>query len=134
MDTKELQEKLIIFLDAIGRVIIGEEIKERATDTSITVKNPTIVHVEPKNGNISIQFFPVFFKEFLGSKTEGTTFTYNRNVISLCDHMVLDFKLYAQYMQMYYGAPQAVPAKAPTPPQQPPASNVEPPVIKLFED
>lgn len=131
MDTKELQEKLVVFLDAIGRVIVGEELKERSDETKLVVKNPVIIHVEPKNGNISIQFFPVFFKEFLGAKSEGCVFTYNKNAVSVADRIVLDFKLYAQYLQMFYGAPVA---PQQTPQMTPPQQGATPPVIKLFED
>lgn len=131
MDTKEIQEKLVVFLDAIGRVIVGEEVKERSTDVELVVKNPVIVHVEPKNGNISIQFFPVFFKEFLGSKSDGSIFTYNKSNLAIADRTVLDFKLYAQYTQMFSNNPvQAqpnTPADSKTPAKQPE-------VIKLFED
>ena len=130
METKELQDKLIVFLDAIGRVIVGEELKERSTDKELVVKNPVIIHVEPKNGNISIQFFPVFFKEFLGSKSEGSIFTYNKANLALADKMVMDFKLYAQYLQMFYGQPVA--QGAPASPQG--TDGTDKKVIKLFED
>lgn len=124
MNTKELQENMVVFLDAIGRVIVGENIKNRSDDDNLVVKNPVIIHVEPKNGNIAIQFFPLFFKEFLGSKGEGSIFTFNKDNISLMDETVLDFKLYAQYAQMFVE-------------NQQPVSNVQnnqPEVIKLFED
>lgn len=124
MNTKELQENMVVFLDAIGRVIVGENIKNRSDDDNLVVKNPVIIHVEPKNGNIAIQFFPLFFKEFLGSKGEGSIFTFNKDNISLMDETVLDFKLYAQYAQMFIE-------------NQQPVSNVQnnqPEVIKLFED
>ena len=124
MDTKKLQEKMVVYLDAIGRVIIAEEETERSTENILCVKNPAIIHVEPKNGNISIQFFPVFFKEFLGSKTEGISFSINKGTISIADHMVLDFKLYAQYLQMFYGQQ----AQAETQNQE------QAKVIKLFDE
>ena len=133
METKELQDKLVVFLDAIGRVIVGEELKDRSTDTQLVVKNPVIIHVEPKNGNISIQFFPVFFKEFLGSKSEGSIFTYNKANLAIADNMVMDFKLYAQYLQMFYGQPPTATQTVGAPP--PPQGNDNgPKTIKLFED
>lgn len=133
MDTKELQEKLILFLDPIGRVLIGEKDEERTNDTDFVVNNPVIIHVEPTNGNISIQFFPVLFKEFLGSKDEKATFTYHKNNIAILDKTVFDFKLYAQYQQMFSNDPaQVAPQSAPqSAPQQ---AGGEPEVIKLFDD
>jgi len=127
MDTKEIQDKMVVFLDAIGRVIVGESIQERCDDENLVVKNPVIIHVEPKNGNISIQFFPVFFKEFLGAKTDGIIFTYSKKNIAFSDKTILDFKLYAQYMQIFSN--QNTPMQQPT--QQP---TQQPEVIKLFED
>lgn len=133
MDTKEIQEKMVVFLDAIGRVIVGEEIKERSSPDLLVVKNPVIIHVEPKSGNISIQFFPVFFKEFLGSKTDGVTFTFNKKNIALADHTVLDFKLYAQYTQMFSNQPIA-PQVAPQAQPQATGSDGQPAqTIKLFD-
>lgn len=126
MDTKELQNKLILFLDAIGRVIIGEKVDERDTDTQLVVKNPVIIHVEAKNGNIAIQFFPILFKEFLGSKEDGAIFTYNKNNISIMDKSIFDFKLYAQYNQMFYTDGSTQPLAQNT--------NSEPEVIKLFDE
>jgi hypothetical protein len=101
MDTKELQEKLVLFLDPIGRVLIGEKEEDRSTDDKLVVSNPVIIHVEPKDGNISIQFFPILFREFLGSRDEKGTFTYNTSNIGVMDKTVFDFKLYAQYSQMF---------------------------------
>jgi hypothetical protein len=128
MDTKSLQENMVVFLDAIGRVIVGEQIKERETESDLVVKNPIIVHVEPKNGNIAIQFFPIFFKEFLGSKDDASTFTFKKSNLSVMDKCVLDFKLYAQYAQMFSanGSPQTQNTQQ--------SNNQQPEVIKLFED
>lgn len=131
MDTKELQEKMVVFLDAVGRVIIGECLNKADSKSDIVkVKNPAIVHVEPKDGNIAIQFFPVFFKEFLGAKDEGIVFDYNRNSITIGEDAVLDFKLYAQYLQMFYGVQAKAPAGV-----APATQGTEPPkTVKLFDD
>jgi hypothetical protein len=125
MNTTELQESMVVFLDTIGRLIIGESIKDRCNDNDLVVKNPVVIHIEPRNGQISIQFFPLVFKEFLGSKDEGIVFSYNKKNISLADKTVLDFKIYAQYIQLFSNAPQTQPQNQ--------NNQSQPQVIKLFE-
>lgn len=105
MDTKFVQDNMVIFLDTLGRLIIGIEVKEKSNDELLFVQNPVIVHTETKNGNLLLQFFPVFFKEFIADKTESIVFSYNRKNISLASSIVLDFKFYAQYFNMFYNQP-----------------------------
>lgn len=131
MDTKELQEKLTVFLDPIGRVIIGEENSERTTTENFVVDNPVIIHTETNNGNISIQFFPILFREFLGSKDDKATFTYAKSNIAILDKTVFDFKLYAQYSQMFSDGPMGEVKQSQS---QPTMDNNQPETIKLFED
>lgn len=126
MDTSKLQENMVVFLDTIGRLIIAESVSDRCSDTDLVVKNPVVIHIEPRNGQMSVQFFPVVFKEFLGSKDEGITFTYKKSNISLADNIVLDFKIYAQYSQLFSAAPVA--------PAQLNNNQSNPQVIKLFDD
>ena len=131
MDTKDLQEKLVLYLDSIGRTIIAEEDVERSTDTHIVGSNPVIIHVEPNGGNISIQFFPTVFKEFLGSKDDKATFTILKDNISIMDKTVFDFKLYSQYAGMFAEDASVKPASSNTAVAD---VNSQPEVIKLFED
>lgn len=126
MDTSKLQENMVVFLDTIGRLIIAESDKERCNENDLVVKNPVVIHIEPRNGQMSVQFFPIVFKEFLGSKDEGITLTYKKNNISLADNIVLDFKIYAQYAQLFSAAPAA--------PSQVNNNQSNPQVIKLFDD
>lgn len=125
-----MEQSTVLFLDMLGRTIIGEKVSESAE--SLTIKNPAIVSVMPQQGpngqqRMAIQIFPVIFKEFLADKEKGCTFEYYKKNITISPDATLDFKLDIQYKQIFSSMP--VPA-APTP--TPAASNA--PTIKLFDD
>lgn len=123
-------KQLISFLDTVQRTVIGELISE--TDTTTTVRNPVIVHIEARRdprtgeptGQMAIQLLPIFFREFAADKEAPADFTYNKSQITLIkvdgDY---DFKLYSMFDQI----------SAPPPAQQAPATGpVEP--VKLFDN
>jgi hypothetical protein len=92
--------KIVVFLDYVGRTILGELSKE--TTDVLSVKNPVILHVVPaEGGRMSIQLLPLFFREFLGEKTSDIVFDYIKKQITTTDVEVLDFRLNAQYTQMF---------------------------------
>jgi hypothetical protein len=92
--------KIVVFLDYVGRTILGELSKE--TTDVLSVRNPVILHVVPaEGGRMSIQLLPLFFREFLGEKTGDIVFDYNKKQITTTDVEVLDFRLNAQYTQMF---------------------------------
>ena len=98
---------LTVFLDAVGRTIVGE-----ATDTTaktISVKNPAIIlaQPDPQQGRLSLQAMPVFFNEFLRSAEEGTVWTYNKANITICDHIDLIDKFVEQYDAIFGNAASA---------------------------
>lgn len=95
------KENIIVFFDAVGRTIITEKISE--TDQTIKVKNPVIVHIVPnqQTGQMALQLFPAFFKEFQADKSEDTLWSYPKNTIATCDAIDLDFRLLSQYEQMF---------------------------------
>jgi len=125
METK----KLITFLDAIGRTIIAEPAGE--SETHLKVKNPAVVNIVPTpdpqgRQSMSLQLFPLFFKEFLADKEQAIIFKYNKNNIVMTDgDVIFEVRLNMQYQQLFVPAPAA--------PVQPvaPAGSVEP--IKLFD-
>ena len=127
------QENMIVFFDTIGRTIIGEKLKE--TDDKVRVKNPVIVHIVPnqQTGQMALQLFPAFFKEFQADKSEDTTWEYWKNQITLGDPINLDFRLYSQYENMFSNI--VVPDQQIITPGQPqdssPAPAEEP--VKLFD-
>jgi hypothetical protein len=95
------QENIIVFFDTVGRTIIGEKVTE--SETKISIKNPVIVHIvpNPQTGQMALQLFPAFFKEFQADKNEDTTWHYWKSQIVLSDTIKLDFRLYSQYENMF---------------------------------
>lgn len=93
--------KLTVFLDTVGRTVLGEEIT--SSDSSLlSVKNPVIIETVPVDnaGKMSIRLLPIFFKGFLADQSKDVVISYNRSVISVTDIDALDFRLQAQYTQM----------------------------------
>lgn len=94
-------KKIKIFLDTIGRTIIGEVSKE--TEKALFIKNPAVVNItpNPQNGQISLQLLPLFFREFLADINESTQWSYQKSMITTCEDVTLDFKFIAQYQQIF---------------------------------
>jgi hypothetical protein len=122
------QNKTVVFFDAVGRTILGEKVEAETTDKVLAIKNPAVVHIMPnqQTGQLQLQILPLFFKEFLADKDAGTTWKYKRENITEAVDVTFDFKLEAQYRQIFANAPAPAPA-----PQQPQGS---PEVIKLFDE
>ena len=117
------EKKLTIFLDQVGRTVLGETEPSETTDAVLAVRNPAVVAVsQQQTGQLSLQILPLFFKEFLADKNDSTVWLYQKDKITLCKDVLLDFKLNAQYQQLF----GAIPA---TPPPQAQAD-----VIKLFDE
>lgn len=120
---------LKIFVDSVGRTIIGEVVEN--TDTALQVKNPCTIFVQPnEQGQLQVQTVPMFFREFLTpeGRDAGTTWTFNKATIvdsDCADH--LDGKLKTQYDTIIttLTAPDA---------QVDMDSSDEPEVVKLFDD
>lgn len=95
------KKDMIVFFDTIGRTIIAE--KDSETATHLKVKNPVIVHIVPnqQTGQMALQLFPAFFKEFQADKNEDTLWTYPKDLIVPSDHIALDFRLLSQYESMF---------------------------------
>ena len=111
--------KLTLFLDYIGRTLMGEIIE--TTETTIRVKNPVVVDTmhDPSNGKVTLQMLPLFFREFLQNSTEPLVWQFAKNRLTLCENGEVNAGLANQYTQIFSALPpQAV--KADT--------------IKLFED
>jgi hypothetical protein len=123
----ENQNKIVVFFDTVGRTILGERIDTETNNSVLAIKNPAVVHIMPnqQTGQLQLQILPLFFKEFLAEKDSGTVWKYNRENITEAVDIVFDFKLEAQYRQIFSATP-AAPA-----PQQPQGS---PEVIKLFDE
>lgn len=123
----ETKNKLVVFFDSVGRTVLGEEVENKSSNKILTVKNPAVVHItpNPQTGQLTLQILPLFFKEFLADKNASTFWEYKRELITEAQDLVFDFKLQAQYQQLF----NTNPAPAPSQPQ---GSSAE--VIKLFDD
>lgn len=118
---------LTVILDSVGRTILGETVTSTDT-TKVSLKNPVVLHVIPADnqGKMSVQLLPIFFREFLGDKNGDVTVSYDVNRIITTDIDALDFRLQAQYAQMFNKANSFVtPAGAP---------QNNPSVINLFDE
>ena len=109
----------VVFIDQIGRTILGEEVSRDLK--TLSVKNPAMINVnQAQNGQLQVQLFPLFFAEFIdpNSRGEGTVWCFNRDQITLGVDTAIDERLVNQYKQVF-GI--AVPV-------------TEPPTIKLFDE
>ena len=105
-------------------------------EEAIAITNPVILHVvDAGGGKMSIQLLPIFFREFLADKTGDVTFFYKNATITSNDIDAIDFRLQAQYSQMFNKQNQFVT------PQAQPQANVEQAqptqpqsVINLFDE
>ena len=122
--TKPAKPKYTVFVDSIGRYIIGKETKASSNDV-LAVIDPAIIHVQPntQTGQLTVQVVPYFFKEFVTSADPAWEFP--KNSIVLPVNLDLDDRLTTQYNKIY-NSQQASSDKAP------PETSDE--VIKLFDD
>jgi len=121
-----MEPTLTTLLDSLQRTIIGIENTSLSTDKTLAITNPAVIHIMPdeRTGQIRLQILPLFFKEFQADKEADTIVHYNRNIISLYAPIVYDFKVAAQYKQMFN------PSAIITPKQ----TGNDTPIIKLFDD
>ena len=125
------EKKLTVFVDTVGRTVVGESLEETAK--VLTVKNPAIVHVQPnpQTGQISVQLIPFFFKEFLKDQTKGdTVWEFLKSNLTVAKDIELDDRLVTQYSNMY-SVIQSPGAGVVTSDVDTPGKDA--PVIKLFD-
>lgn len=104
-------------VDAVGRTVIGVVTDE--TKTTLTMKNPVIVHVQPdaQSGQLQVQTFPYLFMEFIDGDKTKNDWTFNKASITTSD-----VKLNDQITQQYHAINN--PAQVP--------KDEDPEVIQLF--
>lgn len=117
------KKTLTVFLDNIGRTIIGKVVSEN--ETTLSVENPALVHIQanPQTSQLQLQILPLFFKEFQADKTEATVWNYNKSNITTSNPITFAFQFEAQYEQLFAVASQ-----------QAAQAQSEPEVVRLFED
>lgn len=131
-ETSETKINLAVFLDTIGRTILGEPV-ENSDSSVFKVKNPVVLNVGAADGGkMSVQLFPLFFREFLGDKSEDVIFEYSKNLITSTSIEAVDFRLAGQYAQLFNKNNVFVPAGTISQGQAP--SQAENKVVNLFEE
>jgi len=139
----ERQSRIVTFLDAVQRTIIAERVDEECNENLLVVKNPVVVNILPQvdpvtrqqTGQMALQLIPLFFREFMGDKSETVVLSYPRNqVTQIAFKGGFDFRLYAQYEHIFDSSGIVVPdsAGSVTPATENPKSVIKP-VLKLFE-
>lgn len=111
----------IVFIDQIGRTIFGQVVS--VSETQISVKNPAMINVNQlQNGQLQVQIFPLFFREFIeeSEREKGTTWSFNKSQITVTNDTVVDHKLVDQYNRVV-GNVVATPVAGPA-------------TIKLFDE
>jgi hypothetical protein len=122
------KQKIITFIDHIGRTILGEEVKTEKNH--LHVKNPAIIHVQPtQQGQLNVQTIPLYFREFVGekAKTDGTVWKFNLDTIVLGVDIDNDPRLVDQYNKIFT-APLAATGTSSD------IASKSDKVIKLFDD
>jgi len=96
------KQKIITFIDHIGRTILGEEVKTEKN--FLLIKNPAIIHVQPtQQGQLNVQTIPLYFREFVGekAKTDGTVWKFNLDTVVLGVDIDNDPRLIDQYNKIF---------------------------------
>jgi hypothetical protein len=116
-------KQLVVFLDNIGRTIIGKVVKEDVNVLSI--ENPALVHVQPntQTNQLQLQILPLFFREFQADKAQATVWNFKKQNITTCEPIPFAIQFEAQYEQMF-----RIAEVAPSTPSK------EPEVVKLFDE
>lgn len=113
-----------VFLDTIGRTIVGQIVEE--TTTEVSVQDPLLVLVQPRpdTGQLQMQLVPLFFKEFCEDPSP-VIWSYKKNNITTPTKIALSSQFVSQYKQAI--TPQAPATESQTGTQ-------EPKVVKLFDE
>ena len=124
-------ENVTIFVDNVGRMIVGAENDSASNKTTLAVDNPAVVNIQAdqQTGNISVQLLPFVFSEFVTNK-EPVTWKFARVNVVTSDNIALDTRIIEQYDQIVNGTPP--PANGPVVDNT--QSSDEPEVIKLFDE
>lgn len=94
-----MTEKYKVIQDQIGRIIIGAFAGE--TETTVTLQNPVILHVQPdRTGQLQVNTLPAFFFELASSESrKDMQWTYNKNNI-VDSNIEPDEKVVQQYKRI----------------------------------
>lgn len=117
-----MKPKITAIKDASGSIIVGE-LTEPAGETSVSLKNPATLFIQPtQTGQLNVQLFPMIFGELLSaeSRKAGTVWSFATASNAVATELELDEKLISQYTRIFNPSPIITPGS--------------PEVIKLFDD
>lgn len=128
---KNKSSEIIIFVDHIGRTVIGKLIS--TNDNALTVLRPHLVDLVPvnpqsPNGQFSVQLIPYIFSEFVHQEDRETACMSFKNYVlmeSTKGSLRLDTRIHNQYLGLI-GEMEAN--------QPPPGAEGEPKTVKLFDE
>jgi len=125
MSKKETNKPLTVFLDTIGRTVLGKVEKE--TDTILSIQNPALVHIQPnpQTNQLQLQILPLFFREFQADKNQPTIWNFRKDSITTSDDVPFSFQFVAQYEQLF-SSPETAATQSP--------QNQNADVVKLFDE
>lgn len=114
-----MSNKIITFVDHIGRTIIGESVEstpsgEKAGEGSFIVKNPAIIHVQPTpQGQLNVQTIPLYFRDFVSEKNkqEGTFWKFHYGTCVMGLNVENDARLVDQYQKIFTETPAMQPVQ-----------------------
>jgi hypothetical protein len=93
-------DQIIVFLDNIQRTIVATYVS--GDDNSITVTKPAILNVTPtQEKKLSVQLYPLMFREFFADRDSFPNWTYSKSAIVLTSNLNLESNLVAQYVEMF---------------------------------
>ena len=125
----------VVFVDNIGRTILGEENKKKSTKALLAVDNPTIVFVQPNpdSGQIQVQVIPLFFRELAKeeSREVAATWLFPRNNLTTNPDLVPDEKLLSQWDRVVGAGPDVPPGIVI---EKKKDGDDKPKVVKLFDE
>ena len=118
--SEQTNNQLTVFLDTIGRTIIGKTVS--STDEIVSIENPAVVHVQPnpQTNQLQLQILPLFFREFQADRNQPTVWNYRKSNITPCQEVAFAVQFSSQYEQMF----RTVEAEP----------KAEPKVVKLFDE
>lgn len=130
MSEQNKNKKTVTFLDSVGRLIFGIEVPENNTEKTIAVQNPVVLHITNENERMSVRIIPTIFREFLADKSQECIVNYPIDHICTTNITEFDFRLNAQYEQMFNPNNMFVPPQQ----EQAPPKNEQPKVVNLFDE
>lgn len=100
MNEEKTEKNMVTFFDSVNRTIMAEEINNNGK--CIVVRNPAIINVIPnKEGQMSAQIIPVFFREVLADINFDMDFKYQLDNITMTNIAELQADFVKQYDALF---------------------------------